>query len=163
MAEDVVRLTRDGFHKFEAELNYLRTVRRSEVADRLRLALEEGGDLVENAEYEDAKNEQAFVEGRIQHLEMLLSRARIIEDEEMLVHDDTVHLNCVVTVQEEGLEPETYHIVGPAEVEPRQRKISDASPLGRALLGKRVGDQVRVQAPDGEFIYHIIAIADKEA
>src|SRR5688572_27864899 len=80
MEDQVVHLTREGFRKFETELNYLRQVRRSEVAERLRLALEEGGDLVENAEYEDAKNEQAFVEGRIQHLEMMLSRAQIIEE-----------------------------------------------------------------------------------
>src|SRR5215468_3106943 len=106
MEDQTTHLTREGFRKFEAELNYLRTVRRSEVADRLRIALEEGGDLVENAEYDDAKNEQAFVEGRIQQLELMLSRASIIEDEAgdsgKKSDDNTIRLNSVVKVQEEG-------------------------------------------------------------
>src|SRR5512139_1884096 len=106
MDDQITHLTREGYHKFEAELNYLKTVRRSEVADRLRVALEEGGDLVENAEYDDAKNEQAFVEGRIQQLEMMLSRARIIEDEESVKPSakeeaGVVRLNSLVKVQEE--------------------------------------------------------------
>ncbi len=158
MVEEVVHLTREGFEKLEAELNYLRTVRRSEVAERLRLALEEGGDLVENAEYDDAKNEQAFIEGRIQHLENLLSRARIIEDQEHIGPSDVVRLNSIVTIQEEGFEPETYHIVGPAEADPRAGKISDVSPLGRALLGKRPGDIALVEAPDGHFEYKILSV-----
>ena len=124
MEEQIVHLTRDGFRKFESELNYLRTVRRSEVAERLRIALEEGGDLVENAEYDDAKNEQAFIEGRIQQLEMLLSRASIIEDQETTdsVSKDVVRLNSIVTVQEEGYDPDTFHIVGPAEADPLDGK-----------------------------------------
>ena len=158
MAEQVVHMTREGFQKFESELNYLRTVRRSEVATRLRQALEEGGDLVENAEYEDAKNEQAFVEGRIQQLEMLLSRARVVEDDEQSRPSGIVHFNSVVTVQEDGYEPETFRIVGPAEADPQAGKISDASPLGRVLLGKCVGDMVTVDAPDGVFVYHILEI-----
>lgn len=160
----MTHLTREGFKKFEAELNYLRTVRRSELAERLRLALEEGGDLVENAEYEDAKNEQAFVEGRIQHLEMLLSRARIIEEEETELPAEssaTVHINSLVKLQEEGLKPEMFHIVGPAEADPAAGKISDVSPLGRALLGKRKGDTVTISAPDGSFSYKIISVQNK--
>jgi len=161
MEDQIVHLTRDGFRKFESELNYLRTVRRSEVAERLRVALEEGGDLVENAEYDDAKNEQAFVEGRIQQLEMLLSRASIIEDQETADGDgqDVIRLNSMVTVQEEGYDPETFHIVGPAEADPVAGKISDVSPVGRALLGKRVGDVITIEAPDGQFIYHILSIS----
>ncbi len=158
MVDEVVHLTREGFEKLEAELSHLRTVRRSEVAERLRLALEEGGDLVENAEYDDAKNEQAFTEGRIQHLETLLSRARIIEDEEHTGPSDVARLNSLVTIQEEGFEPETYHIVGPAEADPRAGKISDASPLGRALFGKRPGDTVTVEAPDGSFVYKVLSV-----
>ncbi len=158
MVEEVVHLTREGFEKLEAELNHLRTVRRSEVAERLRLALEEGGDLVENAEYDDAKNEQAFIEGRIQHLETMLSRARIIEDQEQTGPADVARLNSFVTIQEEGFEPETYHIVGPAEADPRAGKISDVSPLGRALVGKRPGDTVTVEAPDGSFVYKILSV-----
>jgi transcription elongation factor GreA len=158
MVDNVVHLTREGYQKLEAELNYLRTVRRSEVAERLHAALAEGGDLVENAEYEDAKNVQAFVEGRIQHLEMMLSRARIIEDESDVLPEGVVHLNSYVTVQEQGFDPETFHIVGPAEAQPREGKISDASPLGRALLGKKAGDRVVVKAPDGEFEYKIVSV-----
>jgi transcription elongation factor GreA len=160
MEDQIVHLTRDGFRKFESELNYLRTVRRSEVADRLRIALEEGGDLVENAEYDDAKNEQAFVEGRIQQLEMLLSRASIIEEEASdNVKGDAVRLNSIVKVQEEGYDPETFHIVGAAEADPVAGKISDVSPVGHALLGKHVGDTVTIEAPDGSFIYHILSIS----
>ncbi len=160
MEDQIQHLTRDGFRKFEAELNYLRTVRRSEVADRLRIALEEGGDLVENAEYDDAKNEQAMLEGRIQQLEMLLSRASIIEEEETpaSVQEDVIRLNSIVTVQEEGYEPETFRIVGPAEADPAAGRISDASPVGSALLGKRVGDTVTIEAPDGSFTYRIVSI-----
>jgi transcription elongation factor GreA len=160
MEDQIQHLTRDGFRKFEAELNYLRTVRRSEVAERLRIALEEGGDLVENAEYDDAKNEQAFVEGRIQQLEMLLSRASIIEDEATpaSAKENEIRLSSVVTVQEEGYEPETFRIVGPAEANPAAGRISDVSPVGSALLGKRVGDTVTIEAPDGSFTYHIVSI-----
>ena len=160
MEDQIVHLTRDGFRKFESELNYLRTVRRSEVAERLRIALEEGGDLVENAEYDDAKNEQAFIEGRIQQLEMLLSRASIIEDQETTDggSEDVVRLNSVVTVQEEGYDPETFRIVGPAEADPVAGKISDVSPVGHALLGKRIGDVVTIEAPDGKLTYHILSV-----
>lgn len=156
--DEIVHLTRDGYRKFESELHYLRTVRRSEVAERLRVALEEGGDLVENAEYDDAKNEQAFVEGRIQQLEMLLSRARIIEDAAASGAIEEVQLNSIVTVQEEGAGPETFRIVGPAEADPAAGKISDVSPVGRALLGRRVGDEITISAPDGSFTYRILSI-----
>jgi transcription elongation factor GreA len=154
MEDQVVHLTREGYDKFDSELNYLRGVRRMEVAERLRLALEEGGDLVENAEYEDAKNEQAFVEGRIQQLEMLLSRAHIMEH----AKPDAVHLNCTVTVQEDNNPPEKFHMVGAAEANPLEGRISDVSPLGRVLMNKRVGDKVTVSAPDGSFVYKIVAI-----
>jgi len=164
MEDQITHLTREGFRKFEAELNYLRTVRRSEVAERLRIALEEGGDLVENAEYDDAKNEQAFVEGRIQQLEMMLSRARIIEDEtpgetgQKKVEEHSIRLNSIVKVQEEGEKPETFHIVGAAEADPAAGKISDASPLGRALMGKKKGDIITINAPDGSFSYKIMSV-----
>lgn len=160
MTDEIVHLTREGYRKFEAELNYLRTVRRSEVAERLRQALEEGGDLTENAEYEAAKNDQAFVEGRIQQLELLLSRARIIDEDEGSGPPHMVRLNTLVTIQDEGGETDIYHIVGSAEADPRAGRISDASPLGRALLGKQVGDVVRVEAPDGEFTYRILSITE---
>jgi transcription elongation factor GreA len=164
MEDQIAHLTREGYRKFEAELNYLRTVRRSEVAERLRIALEEGGDLVENAEYDDAKNEQAFVEGRIQQLELMLSRAKIIEDEASeggktgKSDDHAVRLNSVVKVQEEGAKPETFHIVGAAEADPAAGKISDVSPLGHALIGKKKGDVISINAPDGSFSYRIVSV-----
>lgn len=157
MEDQVVHLTREGYEKFEQELNYLRGVRRSEVAERLRLALEEGGDLVENAEFEDAKNEQAFVEGRIQHLELMLSRAHIMDDD-AIQFDGVVRLNTIVTVQEDGQQPEKFHIVGHAEADPMQGRISDVSPLGRALMGKKKGDKVTVSAPDGSFVYKVNSV-----
>jgi transcription elongation factor GreA len=158
MDDQVVHLTREGYEKFDAELQYLRNVRRYEVAERLRLALEEGGDLVENAEYEDAKNEQAFVEGRVQQLELLLSRAQILENDHARISDGVVRINCVVTVQEKGFDAEKFHIVGAAEANPLEGKISDVSPLGRALVGKKVGETVTINAPDGSFSYKIVAV-----
>ena len=159
--EESVHLTREGYQKFEAELHYLTTVRRSEVAERLRIALEEGGDLVENAEYVDAKDEQAFVEGRIQHLENLLSRAAIIEEEaeHQNLPDGVVTLNSLVKVQEAGEKPQTFHIVGSAEADPMAGRISDASPIGRALMGKKAGESITIDAPDGAFTYRIISIS----
>ncbi|MEW6577599.1 MAG: transcription elongation factor GreA [Chloroflexota bacterium] len=156
MVEDVHYLTPEGLKEYEERLNYLRNVRRQEVAERLRLALEEGGELVENAEYEDAKNEQAFIEGEIMRLEMILSNAQIIEAS---LHKDTVGLGDTVTVQEVGADTtEVYILVGAAEANPRAGKISFKSPLGRALMDKRVGDKVIVEAPDGDITFEIKAI-----
>ena len=131
-----------------------------ELAERLRLALEEGGDLVENAEYDDAKNEQAFVEGRIQHLELLLSRASIIEEESAPSTDskDSVRLNSMVKLQEGRRTPEVFHIVGRDEADPMQGRISNVSPLGQALMGKTAGETVTVNAPDGSFSYKILSV-----
>lgn len=156
MADDVHYLTREGLREYEERLNYLRNVRRQEVAERLRLALEEGGELVENAEYEDAKNEQAFIEGEIMRLEMILSNAQIIEEDGP---KDTVGLGDTVHIQEVGADTvEVYTLVGAAEANPRAGKISFKSPLGRALMDKRVGDKVVVEAPDGPITFEIKAI-----
>ena len=156
MAEDVHYLTPEGLKEYEERLNYLRNVRRQEVAERLRLALEEGGELVENAEYEDAKNEQAFIEGEIMRLEMILSNAQIIEESPK----DRVGLGNKVTVQEVGTDTvEEYILVGAAEANPRAGKISYKSPLGRALMDRQVGDQVVVEAPDGDITFEIKAIS----
>jgi transcription elongation factor GreA len=149
-------LTKEGFEKLQDELEYLRTVKRQEVADRLHEAME-GGELIENAEYEAAKNEQAFVEGRIQELEMLLATARVIEDDKKK-KNDTVQVGSTVTIQEDGLEEETYTIVGAAEANPRDGKISNESPIGKAILGHRAGDEVQVEAPDGAYKVRIIKI-----
>lgn len=156
MADEVHYLTPEGLREYEERLNYLRNVRRQEVAERLRLALEEGGELVENAEYEDAKNEQAFIEGEIMRLEMILSNAQIIEDNGP---KDVVGLGDTVTIQEVGADSvEVYTLVGAAEANPRAGKISYKSPLGRALMDKRVGDKVVVEAPDGPITFEIKAI-----
>lgn len=156
MAEQPSYLTAAGLQELEARLEYLRTVRRSEVAERLRQAMEEGGELVENAEYEDAKNEQAFVEGEIMRLERILSNVEIIESDGP---KDTVGLGDHVTVLEKGAsEPEVYHLVGAAEANPLEGRISFRSPLGQALMGKRVGEKVVVKAPDGDLVFEVKAI-----
>ena len=148
-------LTRQGYQKLQEELEHLRTVKRQEVAARLHEAME-GGELIEDAEFEAAKNEQAFVEGRIQELEMLLANARIID--ETVGHRDTVQVAAHVTIQEDDNEPETYVIVGPAEANPREGRISNESPIGRALLDHHAGDRVRVDAPAGTFYVNIIKV-----
>jgi transcription elongation factor GreA len=148
-------LTEKGYQKLEQELNYLRTERRKEIARRLELALDEG-DLLENAELEDARNEQAFVEGRILTLERILRNAIIIEEDEG--PHETVTLGSHVTVVEGNGPPETYHVVGSVEADPTKGLISNASPLGQALLGQKVGDKVTVNAPGGLLEFEIAGI-----
>lgn len=149
-------LTKEGFEKLQDELDYLRKVKRQEVADRLHEAME-GGELIENAEYEAAKNEQAFVEGRIQELEMLLATARVIENDKKK-RGEAIQVGSTVTIQEDGAEEETYTIVGAAEANPREGKISNESPMGRALLTHRAGDDVQVETPDGSYTIRVIKI-----
>jgi transcription elongation factor GreA len=148
-------LTREGFEKLELELEYLRNEKRNEVAKRLQEAMEDG-ELIENAEYEDAKNEQAFVEGRIKDLELLLANAQIIDGEEM--ERGKVQVGSKVTIKEGDGQPETYMIVGPAEADPKRARISNESPIGRALLNHKEGDEVKVEAPGGAFTVRIIEI-----
>jgi len=147
-------LTRQGYQKLQEELEYLRTTKRHEVAERLHEAME-GGELIEDAEYEAAKNEQAFVEGRIQELEILLANARIIDE---TGHREVVQVAAKVTIQEDDNDPETYVIVGPAEANPRVGRISNESPLGRALMDHRAGDLVKVDAPGGSFHVKIVKV-----
>lgn len=149
-------LTQQGYDKLQDDLEYLRTVRRQEVAERLHEALE-GGDLGvdPDAEYEAAKNEQAFVEGRIKELEILLSNARVIETPEK---PEVIQIGVKVTIQEDGNEPEEYIIVGAAEANPREGFISNESPLGRALLGHKIGDRVNVDAPAGAFSVQVVKL-----
>lgn len=155
MAEKVHFLTPDGRLKLEQELNHLRTVKRVQVAQSLKDAVEEG-DLSENAGYADTKHEQAFVEGRIQELESILSNAQILAE---TVRNDIVLLGASVTVTEgNGAPRETYQIVGRAEADPTRGRISNESPLGKALLGKRVGDLVRVDTPGGTVHFEILTI-----
>jgi len=155
MSNRPVYVTPEGQTALEEELNYLKTVRRQEVANRLHEALGEG-ELIENAELEDARREQSFVEGRILTLEEQLRNAIIIETSKS---DGIVGVGNHVTVQEHGVdEPEEYHVVGSAEADPARGKISNESPLGQALLGKRIGDKAVVQAPDGDIVFDILAV-----
>ncbi|MEW6716919.1 MAG: transcription elongation factor GreA [Chloroflexota bacterium] len=144
-------LTREGLERLQEELKYLRTIKRQEIAKRLHEAADVG-ELTENAEFEAAKNEQAFTEGRIQELEILLANAQIIENARK---SDVVQLGSIVTIQEDGQKAEKYTIVGPTEASPREGRISHLSPLGQALMNHRVGETVEVKAPDGKFSVHI--------
>jgi len=149
-------LTQEGYDKLQQELEYLRKERRQEVAARLREAAD-GEDLVENAEYEAAKNEQAFLEGRIKELEIKLASAKIIESSSKT---DEIQLGSKVTIQEEGFgDKETLVIVGAAEADPNQGKISNESPLGKSLIGHKKNEIITVQAPGGEFSIKILKIA----
>jgi len=147
-------LTREGYKKLQEELDFLRASKRQEIANRLHEAME-GGELIENAEYEAAKNEQAFVEGRIKELEILLATARVIGENEKA---ETVQVGSKVTVQEEGGSPETYTIVGAAEANPRSGRISNESPLGKALLNHKASDLVQVDAPVGAFSVVVLKV-----
>lgn len=147
-------LTQEGFTKLQNELSFLKTVRRAEVAKRLQDAIDEGYRLSEDPEYEAAKNEQAFIEGRILDLENLLATARIIQNG----HSDTVSVGSAVTIQEDGSDPEVYTIVGEAEANPREGRISNVSPLGKALMGHKAGDSVTVSAPSGAFTVSVVKV-----
>ena len=150
-------LTKEGFQKLQEELDYLRTAKRQEVANRLHEAME-GGELIENAEYEAAKNEQAFVEGRIQELDLLLASAKIIEDNGKK-KSDSVQLGSKVTIKEGNFEAETFIIVGAAEANPRDGKISNESPIGKAILNHKVGDSIKVETPGGTYNVKILKVA----
>lgn len=155
MGNNAVYLTDQGRNKLQEELNNLRNVRRQEVAERLHEALQ-GGELIENAEYEAAKNEQAFVEGRILELEDMLSRAKIIEKGNS---DGIVGIGNTVTIKEGRSKPETYTIVGAAEARPREGLISNESPLGKALINSKVDDLVEVKTPSGPRKVRIVEVA----
>lgn len=149
-------LTKEGYQKLQDELDYLRTAKRQEVANRLHEAME-GGELIENAEYEAAKNEQAFVEGRIQELDLLLATAKIIE-ENGKKKGDVVLLGSKATIKEGNFEAETFTIVGAAEANPREGKISNESPIGKAILNRKVGDTVKVETPGGTYNVKILKV-----
>jgi transcription elongation factor GreA len=155
MSTQPVYLTTEGVEGLRQELDRLLSVKRPALAERLRKAIQQG-DLSENADYTAAKEEQGFLEGRIQQIEAMLRRAIIIQDN---TSTDEVSLGNRVTVIEEGTEEEeVFHIVGPVEADPTNGKVSNKSPLGQALLGHRVGDTVTVDAPGGEVAFQITAI-----
>jgi transcription elongation factor GreA len=147
-------LTPEGHRKLEDELIYLTTVRRPEVAKAIHEAKLDG-DVSENAGYEEAKRQQAFLEGRIMTIESMLKNAVLIESNGP---SDTVVLGSRVTVVEDGWEPETYSIVGSAEADPGAGRISNESPLGKALMGHHVGDTVAFEAPGGTVTVEILGI-----
>ncbi|SDY57655.1 transcription elongation factor GreA [Tindallia californiensis] len=149
-------LTPKGKEKIENELEQLKTVRRKEIAARIKQAIE-FGDISENSEYDEAKNEQAQIEEKINKLENTLRQAVIIDEED--IRTDTVSIGSLVHVKEEGDdEVVEYMIVGSAEADPYEAKISNESPVGRALIGKKVGEKAEVQIPDGVTFYEVIKI-----
>jgi transcription elongation factor GreA len=157
MVEKTVPLTKEGLAKLEQELEHLRTVRRPEVAERIHQA-KELASTQNNAEYDDAKNEQAFVEGRILTLEKIIQNAVIIDEEEAH-HSTRVRLGASVTVTTHDGNEQRFTIVGTAEADPKRGRISNESPVGRVLLGKRVGDEVQVNAPKGALRFTISGIS----
>lgn len=148
-------LTAEGAVKLKAELEELKGPRRLEISKRLREAIQMG-DLSENADYHKAKEDQGFLEGRIQELEYLLHNAIIVEEKQGK-HDEAT-VGATVTVQEEDDAPETYYLVGAKEADPRQGKISNESPIGSALMGKHEGDVVVARTPGGEIRLKILKI-----
>lgn len=151
MAEQIY-LTPEGAEDLRRELDTLLTVRRPELAKKLKEAVAEG-DLKENADYHDAKEQQAFLEGRIQYVENVLRQATIIDNKGA---SDVVRLGSMVTIIEDGgHDEETYSIVGAAEANPREGKISHESPIGAALMGHKKGDKVRAKTPGGEITFKI--------
>ena len=147
-------LTPEGEAKLKAELEDLKGPRREELAQRLRSAIQMG-DLSENADYHKAKEDQGFLEGRIQEIEAILRNSVLIEK---TVSSDMVSIGSHVTIQEEDFDPETYHIVGPTEADPRKGKISHESPIGVALMNKKVGQIAEAQAPGGKIKFKILKI-----
>ena len=153
---DVVYITSEGLQQLEEELAYLQTEKREELSRKLEAAIAQG-DLKENADYHDAKEEQGFVEARIRDIEDSLRRAKIIDENGP---SDIVRVGSTVTVSEEGFdEEETYAIVGAAEADPAAGRISNESPIGRALLGTRVGEVAMAETPGGAIKFAILSIS----
>jgi transcription elongation factor GreA len=148
-------ITAEGEAKIKAELDELRGPQRNALAKRLRDAIQMG-DLSENADYHKAKEDQAFLEGRIQELEYILRHAQLVEGH--TGPKDVVGVGTSVTVQEAGFDPEVFNVVGAAEADPRNGKISNESPIGRALMDHRVGEVVEAETPGGKIKFKILKI-----
>lgn len=151
-----VVLTYEGLQKLEQELENLKTVKRREVAERIKQALS-FGDISENSEYDEAKNEQAYIKGRIFQLENMLKNAKVIDEED--IQTDVVSIGSKVKVLDMEFDEEVeYYIVGSTEADPSQYKISNESPVGKALIGGKIGDIVEVTVPDGVIKFKILEI-----
>ena len=156
MAIKEIKLTAEGLKNYENELDELKNVKRKEVSEKIKVALS-FGDLSENSEYDEAKNEQAKVEARIAELEAMLKNAKIIDEEE--ISPDIVHLGSKVKVYDEEFKEEcVYLIVGTAEASPATGKISDESPIGKALIGSKPGNEISVETPGGIVKLKVIEI-----
>ncbi|MBE6883023.1 MAG: transcription elongation factor GreA [Ruminococcaceae bacterium] len=155
VAKEII-LTDEGLKKLEEELEQLKTVKRKEIAAKIKEALS-FGDLSENSEYDEAKNEQAFVEARILQLEATLKNVRVLDDDEL--NNEIISVGSKVVLKDVEFDEEvTYQIVGSTEADPANGKISDESPVGKALLGRKLGETVTVEAPIGEILYEVLAI-----
>ena len=151
-----VILTREGYEKLTAEIEYLQTEKRREIAERIRIA-REFGDISENAEYDDAKNEQAMLEHRIATLEERLVEAHVVAEDE--ISTDVVSIGSTVRLKDvEGKSTVEYHIVGSAEANPEERKLSNESPVGRAIMGRKKGETIEVTVPRGTMKFKILEI-----
>ncbi|HOU43794.1 MAG TPA: transcription elongation factor GreA [Anaerolineaceae bacterium] len=148
-------LTNDGLQRLQAELNYLKTTARDQLAKRLRTAIQQG-DLSENADYIAAKEEQGFLEGRIMELEQIIRNVVIIDENQR--NRDVVDIGASITIQEGNFPVETYQLVGPQEADPANGRISHESPIGKAMIGKRSGDEFLVSTPNGTIHFKIIKI-----
>lgn len=151
-------VTYAGLTKLEAELDELKTVRRKDVAEKIKVA-RGYGDLSENSEYDEAKNEQGMIESRIAELEVMLKNIRVIDEDELTT--EHVMVGSRVTVKDEDGDEDTYDIVGSTEADPMAGKISDESPIGGALMGHGVGDEVEVHLPSGAIVHYSILSIDK--
>ncbi|HIR03526.1 MAG: transcription elongation factor GreA [Acutalibacteraceae bacterium] len=151
-----VLLTDEGLRKLEDELDFLKTVRRKEIAEKIKVALS-FGDLSENSEYDEAKNEQAMVESRIVTIEAMLKNVKLIDENE--INTEIIHVGSRAKVKNLSSDREsTYKIVGSNEANPLEGRISDESPVGKALLGKKPGDKITVETPGGTIVYEVLEI-----
>ena len=152
-------LTDEGLKTYEEELEYLKTIKRKEVAEKIKVALS-FGDLSENSEYDEAKNDQAILEARISQIEDILKNAKIIDESEL--NNELIHIGSVVRLRDCEFDEEIeYQIIGSNEANPFEGKLSDESPVGAALLGHRVGDTVEVDTPDGAIKFIVLEISKK--
>lgn len=155
MSEEIV-LTPKGKKKLEDELEYLKVVKRKEVAERIKQAID-FGDLSENSEYDEAKNEQAQLEEKIAKINSTLKKAKVIDESEICLSKVSVGTKVIVKDLEDG-EEEEYTIVGSSEADPADMKVSNASPIGKGLIDKKVGEKVDIKIPDGIIKYEVISI-----